>query len=171
MSAISNISPISTHSPAAQTRPAQTISEKVRTCGSACFHVFDSNMFPWIRRGDLAFVRRFDFRNLSQGNLILVEREGRLRLTTVITAVANHAAAGESPFVVTQGSSSEADGPEVSENQFVGKVIRIHRRRRHIDLESASRLILGRLLARTAPLVELVLAPLRLFTRPSLARR
>jgi hypothetical protein len=171
MSAISNISPISNHSPAARTRPEETVAEKVRACGSACFHVFDSNMFPWIRRGDLAFVRRFDFRNLSQGNVILVEREGRLRLTMVIAAVARRTAAGESPFVVTQGSFSEADAPEVSEDQFVGKVIRIHRRRRHIDLESASRLILGRLLARTSPLVELVLAPLRLFTRPSLARR
>ncbi len=171
MSAISNISPISTHSPAVRKRPEQTISEKVRTCGSTCFHVFDSNMFPWIRRGDLAFVRRFDFRNLSEGNVILVEREGRLRLTTVIAAVARRPAAGQSPFVITQGSFSEVDGPEVSEDQFVGKVIRIHRRRRHIDLESASRLFLGQLLARTAPLVELVLAPLRLFTRPSLARR
>jgi len=168
MNAISSVSTIETHSPAGLTRAAQTISEKVRTCGSACFHVFDSNMFPWIRRGDLAFVRRFDFRNLSEGNVILVEREGRLRLTTVITPVVS---AIESSFVVTQGSFSEAAGPEVSEDQFVGKVIRIHRRRRHIDLESASRLILGRLLARTAPLVELVLAPLRLFTRPSLARR
>jgi hypothetical protein len=171
MNAISSVSTIDTHSPAGLTRPAQTISEKVSACGSACFHVFDSNMFPWIRRGDLAFVRRFDFRNLSEGNVILVERAGRLRLTTVIAAVAKRPVAGQSPFVVTQGSFSEADGPEVSEDQFVGKVIRIHRRRRHIDLESASRLMLGRLLARTAPLVELVLAPLRFFTRPSLARR
>lgn len=171
MNAISSVSTIDIHSPAGITRPAQTISEKVRTCGSACFHVFDSNMFPWIRRGDLAFVRRFDFRNLSEGNVILVEREGRLRLTTVIAADANRGAASESPFVVTQGGFSEGDGPEVSEDQFVGKVIRIHRRRRHIDLESASRLILGRLLARAAPLVDLVLAPLRFFTRPSLARR
>lgn len=171
MNAISSISTVDIHSPVGLTRPAQTISEKVRTCGSACFHVFDSNMFPWIRRGDLAFVRRFDFRNLAEGNVILVEREGRLRLTTVIAAVAHRAAAGESPFVVTQGSFSEADAPEISEDQFVGKVIRIHRRRRHIDLESANRLLLGRLLARTAPLVELVLAPLRFFTRPSLARR
>jgi hypothetical protein len=128
-------------------------------------------MFPWIRRGDLAFVRRFDFRNLSEGNVILVEREGRLRLTTVITAVAHRAAAGASPVVITLGSFSDADGPEISEDQFVGKVIRIHRRRRHIDLESASRLMLGRLLARTAPVLDLVFAPLRLFTRPSLARR
>jgi hypothetical protein len=171
MSAISSVSTISTHSPAARTRPAQTISEKVRTCGSACFHVFDSNMFPWIRRGDLAFVRRFDFRNLSAGNVILVEREGLLRLATVTTRAANRAAAGQSPFVVTQGSSSETIGREVSEDQFVGKVIRIHRRRRHIDLESASRLILGRLLAWTAPLMELVFAPLRLVSQPSPARR
>jgi hypothetical protein len=171
MSAISNISTISTHSPAPRTRPAQTISEKVRSCGSACFHVFDSNMFPWIRRGDLAFVRRFDFRNLSEGNVILVEREGRLRLTTVITPVANGTANSESPFVVTSGNLSKTLGPEVSEGQFVGKVIRIHRRRRHIDLESASRLILGLLLARTAPLVDLIFAPLRFVKRPSLARR
>jgi len=171
MNAISSVSTIGTHSPAARTRPAPTISEKVRTSGSACFHVFDSNMFPWIRRGDLAFVRRFDFRNLSAGNVILVEREGRLRLTRVITPVANGTANGQSPFVVTSGNPSKALGPEVSEGQFVGKVIRIHRRRRHIDLESASRLILGLLLARTAPLVDLVFAPLRLVKRPSLARR
>ena len=140
-------------------------------CGSACFHVFDSNMFPWIRRGDLAFVRRFDFRNLSGGNVILVEREGRLLLTIVVTPFADHSAARQEPFVVTHGSLSKAGGHEVSEDQFVGKVIRIHRRRRHIDLESASRLILGLLLARTAPLVDLVFAPLRLVKRPSLPRR
>jgi hypothetical protein len=128
-------------------------------------------MFPWIRRGDLAFVRRFNFHNLSAGNVILVERGGRLRLTTVVTPFANHSPAGHGTFVVTQGSLSEAGGHEVSQDQFVGKVIRIHRRRRHIDLESASRLILGRLLARIVPLVELVFAPVRFFKRPSLARR
>ena len=103
--------------------------------------------------------------------MILVEREGRLRLTRVITPVANPSAARESSFVVTSGNLSKALGPEVSEGQFVGKVIRIHRRRSHIDLESASRLILGLLLARTAPLVDLVFAPLRLVKRPSLVRR
>lgn len=167
MSALSSVSAIRVEASDIGAKPAQTISEKIRICGSACLHVFDSNLFPWIRRGDLAFVRRFDFENLSAGDVILTECEGRLFLERVIREFPGARAGNASYCVVTKSVDSTARERRVQPDQFVGKVIRIHRRRKHIDLESARQVILGRLLARIARVAEFACAPFRIASRAS----
>ncbi len=45
--------------------------------GSVCLRVLGGSMTPWIRSGDLVFIKRYDFERVSAGDVILFERDGR----------------------------------------------------------------------------------------------
>ena len=53
------------------------ISRKMRLQGSVCLRVLGGSMTPWIRSGDLVFIKRYDFERVSAGDVVLFEREGR----------------------------------------------------------------------------------------------
>ncbi|HUJ32547.1 MAG TPA: hypothetical protein VLY23_14790 [Candidatus Acidoferrum sp.] len=148
MNALNALSPIFAEPPETPCKPAQTVAEKIKTAGSTCFHIFDANLFPWIRPGDLAFVRRFDFEHLEAGNVILIQREGRLVLARVIRRLAS-GSHGSASVVVR---APEKPRHRLSHGEFLGKVIRIHRRKRHIDLESLLHMAVGRILAKLSDL-------------------
>jgi len=146
MNALNAISPIRIDSSYRGVKPEQTLAEKIRSGGSACFHVFDRSLFPWVRPGDQAFVRRYDFKSLAAGDVILTERDGRLALARVIKRFATRPDRGVS-FIVKGDGMSESGARRMERGEFLGKVIRIHRRRKHIDLESLGYATLGRALA------------------------
>ncbi|HTS10764.1 MAG TPA: hypothetical protein VMH00_01475 [Candidatus Limnocylindrales bacterium] len=145
MNALNAISPIRIDSSYRGVKPEQTLAEKIRSGGSACFHVFDRSLFPWVRPGDQAFVRRFDFKSLAAGDVILTERNGRLALARVVKRFATRDR-GIS-FIAKGGGAAESGARRLERGEFLGKVIRVHRRRKHIDLESLSYVTLGRALA------------------------
>lgn len=116
-------------------------------------------MFPWIRPGDLVFVRRCEFSMVKPGDVILFEQGERYFVHRVLEKVS----AGS--VLITKGDAQDgADAPALQE-QFLGRAIRIHRGRRHIDLESPGLVMLGRFLARVSRLSPLVYRPLRLGRR------
>src|ERR1700732_720250 len=68
-------------------RPADLgseISRKIHSQGSVCLRVLGGSMTPWIRSGDLVFIKRFDFERVSTGDVILFERDDRFFVHRII---------------------------------------------------------------------------------------
>jgi signal peptidase I len=124
------------------------IAEKLRADGSVCFRVLGASMFPWIRSGDLVFVRSFSYEQASRGDVVLYEREGRLFVHRVIGAAVAGAVAKQGGALITKGDALDEEDEPLTRAEFLGRVIRVHRGDRHIDMESMGRVIMGRLIAR-----------------------
>jgi signal peptidase I len=144
---------------------ANPIAAKVRTNGSACFRVLGTSMFPWVRSGDFVFVRRSDFATASVGEVILFEREQRLFVHRVLRHVTDKSAGQDRSLLIAKGDALDGKDAPVSEEEFLGRVTRVHRGQRHIDLETLGRSILGRFLAFVSPASVLVYGPLRTIKR------
>ena len=142
-------------------RTTQNIPESVRKGGSVCISVHDGSMFPWFRSGDSVFVRRCDFKSVSPGDVVLFEQGSELLLHRVIRRVSKSAVAGAGPLLLTKGDAANSEDAPVASTQFLGRAIRIHRRKRHIDLESLERRIVSNMVARISLWMPLVYRPLR----------
>jgi signal peptidase I len=143
--------------------PLHTISENILKHGSACVSILDGSMFPWFRSGDLVFIRRCDFERVRVGDVVLFEHDGELLLHRVIRRIRNAgaAAADAGTLLVTKGDARDGEDAPVSAREFLGRAIRIHRRRRHIDLESLERQFVSRIIARIADAMPLAYRPFR----------
>jgi signal peptidase I len=165
MSASTAIAPVRIDSERAapsQSSPRMNpISAKVRANGSVCFRVLGASMFPWIRSGDYVFVRRSGFESASVGQVILFERNQRLFVHRVIRRLADESIGRTSSLLIAKGDALDGNDAPVSEAEFLGRITRIHRGHRHIDLEFLGRILLGRFLALVSPASFLVYRPLR----------
>jgi Peptidase S24-like len=147
----------------------RSIAERIRANGSVCFRVFGGNMFPWIRGGDILFARRCDIEHARDGEVVLFERDDRLFVHRVLQrAIANSQEIARS-LLLTKGDALDGCDPPVSSAEFLGRVIRLHRKRRHIDLESFGQVFRGRILAHLSRKSFLVYRPLRVVKRLLLA--
>jgi signal peptidase I len=136
--------------------------------GSVCFRVLGASMFPWIRTGDLVFVRACSLEQAARGDVILFERDARLFVHRVIRRGATRFGDGAAGHVatsgnllVTKGDALDATDAPVTRAEFLGRVIRVHRGNRHVDLESMGRVLLAKLLARVSSASSLLYRPLR----------
>jgi len=137
------------------------IAEKLRADGSVCFRVLGASMFPWIRSGDLVFVRSFCYEQASRGDVVLYERAGRLFVHRVIQNAADGAGAKRPGMLITKGDALDKADEPVTKTEFLGCVIRVHRGDRHIDMESMGSVVMGRLIARYSRASFAVYAPAR----------
>ncbi|MFZ0412211.1 MAG: signal peptidase I [Candidatus Acidiferrales bacterium] len=138
------------------------IAHRIRTRGSACVRVLGASMFPWIRSGDLVFVSRIDFDRVRRGQVILFERAGRLIAHRVLRTASGAA-------ILTKGDSLDRADAPVRREEFLGRVTRLHRRRKHVDMESLAQELLGRCVARFSPVSGLFYRPFRFAKRLFLA--
>jgi len=137
------------------------IERQVREHGSVCLRVQGMSMFPWIRPGDHVFVRRSEFLAAQPGDVVLFAQNGHYFVHRVLRRgkTCGHAA------LLTKGDALDGSDAPVLEEHFLGCAIRVHRRRRHIDLQSLGYVVLGRLIARLSPVSSLLYKPLRVGRR------
>jgi signal peptidase I len=139
------------------------IAAKLRANGSVCFRVLGASMFPWIRSGDLVFVRKFAFEQVSRGDVILFERGERLFVHRVLHDVKTGAGglSNQVGELTTKGDALDCEDAPVSRAEFLGRVIRVHRENHHIDMESMGHVLLGRFLARVSRMSFVYYRPMR----------
>ncbi|HXN18251.1 MAG TPA: signal peptidase I [Candidatus Binatus sp.] len=137
------------------------IPRKIRSHGSVCLRVLGGSMTPWIRSGDLVFIKRYDFERVSAGDVILFEREGRFFVHRMSGREQTVQAGEKVVRLITKGDALDGQDTPVSPEEFLGRATRINRRHRHIDLESFNRIVLGRIVARFSRMSPLVYRPLR----------
>jgi signal peptidase I len=142
-------------------KESNPIAAKLRADGSVCFRVLGASMFPWIRSGDLVFVRRFAYEQASRGDVVLFERADRLFVHRVIRAAVAGAGGGERGALITKGDALDAEDEPVTRAEFLGLVLRVHRGDRHIDMGSIGRVMLGRLIARFSSASFALYGPVR----------
>jgi signal peptidase I len=141
------------------------VAEKMRSQGSACLRVSGGSMIPWMRSGDFVFIRRSEFARISAGDVIVFHRNGLLVVHRTIGRVEGTPSDRIASLLITKGDASDEMDAPVSEQEYLGRATRIHRGRRHIDLESLTQKLLGRLLARVSRLSRVVYSPLRFANR------
>ncbi len=111
MSAASALSPYPIdHEARRGTAPSaqESVADKVRVGGSATIRVVATSMFPWIRPGDQAFIRRYDFSQINSGDVILYERANRLFIHRVIRRITRPGLGGDAD---PAGSEGRCSGP------------------------------------------------------------
>jgi len=136
------------------------ISRKIHSQGSVCLRVLGGSMTPWIRSGDLVFIKRFDFERVSTGDVILFERDDRFFVHRIIGRAHNLSARKGVAQLVTKGDALDGVDAPVSAAEFLGRATRIHRGHRHIDLESFTQVLFGRALALFSRMSPLVYRPI-----------
>ena len=136
------------------------ISRKMRSQGSVCLRVLGGSMTPWIRSGDLVFIKRFDFERVSTGDVILFERDARFFVHRIIGRRPRMPGGSEQGRFVTKGDALDGVDAPVSAAEFLGRATRIHRGHRHIDLQSFTQVSLGRVLARFSRMSPLIYRPI-----------
>jgi len=141
---------------------AKTIGAKIRAQGAASVRILNGDMFPWMRSGDQVFVRRWNFDLLRPGDVILFERNEEFFVHRVIRVDRGN---GASKTVITKGDALDSADAAVTTDEFVGRATRIHRGKRHIDIQSLGQRIAGRMLARLSRFSAAVYAPLRFVKR------
>jgi signal peptidase I len=139
----------------------ESITDKVRIGGSATIRVVASSMYPWMRPGDQAFIRRYDFSQITPGDVILYERANRFFIHRVVRRITRPSLAGNVSLLLVKGDALDRPDAPVSAKEFLGRAIRIHRGNRHIDLESLSQTFLGKFLAKASGWTRFVYGPLR----------
>lgn len=144
---------------------ANPIAAKLRADGSVCFRVLGASMFPWIRSGDLVFVRKFAFEQASPGDVVVIERGDRLFAHRVIRRETKGSCGGAcsrlAGALITKGDALDRADAPVTPAEFLGRVIRVHRGDRHIDMGSLGRVLLGRVIARFSLASYLFYRPVR----------
>jgi signal peptidase I len=137
------------------------ISRRMRLQGSVCLRLLGGSMTPWIRSGDLVFIKRYDFERVSAGDVILFERDGRLFVHRMTGREETVRADERVVRLITKGDALDGLDAPVSAGEFRGRATRIHRGHRHIDLESFNRIVLGRIVARFSRMSPFLYRPLR----------
>lgn len=118
-------------------------------------------MSPWVRPGDQIFIRRYDFSQVVPGDIILYEHANRLFINRVTSRVVRPNLEGQASFLSVQRDATDhADAP-VSAKEFLGRALRIHRGKRHVDLESFSQTLLGKILAKFSYWTRFAHRPMR----------
>jgi signal peptidase I len=125
----------------------ERVTAALRRRGVTWVKVSGKSMAPWIRPGDVLFVRRAGMGRASPGQVVLFARGGRLIVHRVIGRLR---VAGR-VFLETKGDATwDADAP-ISETELLGRATQIFRAGRSIALETPHQAALGRLLACISP--------------------
>lgn len=147
--------------PRAPSNPALAIIEKIRSQRSVFICVEGRSMWPAIRPRDIVFVRRAEMNQVSAGQIVAFARENRVIVHRVMSRTTKSATNGSEAFLLTKGDTLDGADFPVSREEFLGRVTRIHRGRRHIDLESVLHQSSGRIVALFSPFSRSFYAPLR----------
>jgi hypothetical protein len=92
-------------------------------------------MVPAVLPGDFVSVRRANLQDISAGELVLFQREGRFFLHRVIERKMQQNANSAATFcLITRGDRLLHDDPGVSAEQLLGRVVSIERDNRPVPV-------------------------------------
>ena len=100
-------------------------------------------MLPWARPGDIASIRRVSADAIRCGHVVLFRRKSQLFVHRIIE---KRGAAGAAQFRAKGDAHPTCDGL-VEQQELLGRVVRLYRRGRRIDLDAPGQLALGLLIS------------------------
>lgn len=141
--------------------PARAIIEKLRSRKAACFRVVGHSMWPALRPADLVFVKALHMDHVLAGQIVAFEREGRIFVHRALSRANTARGENRTTWLRTKGDSLDGADPAVTQSEYLGCVIRVHRGRRHIDMQSLTRRAVGRMIAAISPASRIFFGPVR----------
>jgi hypothetical protein len=96
-------------------------------------------MLPWVRSQDIALIRQTAMQNVRCGDIILFRRENHLFVHRIVKKQGPLEAAQLLP----KGDAQPTADGILEEQELLGRVVRIYRNGRRIDLDAPGQLALG----------------------------
>ncbi len=120
------------------------ISQHLSRRGRVWLRVQGSSMWPWVRPGDVAILRKVLPREICCGDIVLFARNSRF----IVHRIVERCTRDGRNFLVTKGDANpHADGV-IAMLEILGRVECIYRDRRRIEFHSREKRALGVLIAR-----------------------
>lgn len=119
----------------------------------AFLRVSGKSMTPWIREGDIVFLRRSRIFEVARGDVVVFEKASALCVHRVL-AVRGHASDGERHVsLVTKGDATADADASVFCDAFLGKVEFVYRHNKEIRIAHGWRKYFGKVLSLLSPAV------------------
>jgi signal peptidase I len=118
----------------------------LRSSGGLRVAVRGASMLPWVRPGDTVDVRSVQPEAVRCGDLVLFARHGVLITHRVIE---KRGLAGDLRLIAKGDSRVESDGV-IRRDELLGRVVRIHRGKRRMDLDGPWESFKSSLIARVS---------------------
>jgi signal peptidase I len=122
---------------------ASNIAATLERRGRVSLRVQGSSMLPWVRPGDIANIRRVSADTIRCGDVVLFRRKSQLFVHRIIE---KRGEAGAAQFRAKGDAHPTCDGL-LEQQELLGRVVRIYRGGRRIDLDTPRQLALGMLIS------------------------
>ncbi|HET9995123.1 MAG TPA: S24 family peptidase [Candidatus Acidoferrum sp.] len=118
---------------------ALRIADALKRRGRISLRVHGTSMLPWVRPGDIALIRMVSGENVRCGDVVLFRREDHLFVHRIVEKRGSLDAAE----LLSKGDAQPASDGVVGEQELLGRVVRIYRGGRRINLDTPVQLALG----------------------------
>lgn len=122
---------------------AGRIADVLRKRGRIALRVHGTSMLPWVRPGDIAVIRRAEAGDVRFGDVVLFRHNER---ACVHRIVHKRGALGAEHFYAKGDAHPTGDG-RIESKQLLGRVVRIYREGKRIDMDAPGSLAMGLLIA------------------------
>jgi signal peptidase I len=135
-------------------REETDVAVALRQKGWAFLKVSGKSMFPWIREGDIVFLRQVAIAEVARGDVVVFTKNGMLCVHRVLFLKTRSSEGRPTPVLITKGDATADLDDAVLADQFRGKIEFIYRRNREIRLAQGWRKYLGKFLAFISPIAR-----------------
>ncbi|PYU66536.1 MAG: hypothetical protein DMG49_21905 [Acidobacteria bacterium] len=118
---------------------AVRIADALKRHGRISLCVHGTSMRPWVRPKDIAWIRRISIENVRCGDVVLFRRENHLFVHRIVEKRGPLNAAQ----LFSKGDAHPTSDGVVQKQELLGRVMRIYRDGRRIDLDAPRQLALG----------------------------
>src|SRR3979411_1632963 len=118
---------------------ARRIADALKRRGRISLRVHGASMQPWIRSKDIALIRQIAIENVRCGDVVLFRRENHLLVHRIVEKRGSLNASQ----LFSNGDAHPTSDGVVQEQELLGRVMRIYRGGRRIDLDAPRQLALG----------------------------
>src|SRR5216684_1187759 len=118
---------------------ALRIADALKRGGRISLRVHGNSMQPWVRPKDIALIRQISIENVRCGDVVLFRRENHLFVHRIVEKQGSLEAAQ----LLSKGDAHPTTDGILEEQELLGRVMRIYRNGRRIDLEAPGQLALG----------------------------
>ena len=115
------------------------IADALKRRGRISLRVHGTSMQPWVRPKDIALIRQISIENVRCGDVVLFRREDHLFVHRIVEKRGSLDAAQ----LFSKGDAHPTSDGVVQEQELLGRVTRIYRNGRRIDLDAPRQLALG----------------------------
>jgi Peptidase S24-like len=118
---------------------ALRIGEALKRRGRISLRVHGTSMLPWVRPKDIALIRQTSIENVRCGDVVLFRRENHL----LVHRIVEKRGSLDTSQLFSKGDAHPTSDGIVQKQELLGRVVRIYRKGRRIDLDAPRQLALG----------------------------